>query len=489
MPDSPDLDRNALARLRELADTGRERAHGLPPAQVRALGARRHRHRTLAVTAAASVAVAVFAGGALAVTGQLTETTAPSGPVDRPGGIEPVDRWLTEIPAGVRVDRGLATDDADVNVTGPAEGAEVPAYEVCDAIAYPPAHEPTDRLAVLAQGPEYRATRVLTVYRDAETAQDALREFVTAVEDCPREELEGGAWRRRAVVESGVGEEGYVVVQGYGQRGLGPVLGTYSSQLARVGNALVFVEELGEGAPGSQAELGLQTRVRRTAAAISTDMCVFSAARCGADGTGAGDGEALTPSALLREDQATYHRRGDFRVVATVHGEGEGHVSVCQRSPLSSLGAVDVWRRDFTFRQGPDGPALRTAVLQFPDRESAEDGYATLGTWAEDCAEAVRSRGFDRVSPRGRWIEVSAGDGMAGVRIGMTYGPVPGDRFGDLQYFDDQGVALVGDRVALVTMVTAGQDANWAFERGDPTGLPVHPMLRMLPQAAANLAD
>ena len=54
---------------------------------------------------------------------------------------------------------------------------------------------------------------------------------------------------------------------------------------------------------------------------------------------------------------------------------------------------------------------------------------------------------------------------MTGGRGGwylLTYGPVPGDR--DSQFFDAQGMALVGSRIAMVSMVAAGQDYD--YERG-----------------------
>jgi hypothetical protein len=84
----PDFDHDpveeSLLRLRDLAAAGREHARGLPAEQVRALGARRHRRRIAATAAAASLTVGVFAGAAVAVTGQLVSSTTPPQPVDVP---------------------------------------------------------------------------------------------------------------------------------------------------------------------------------------------------------------------------------------------------------------------------------------------------------------------------------------------------------------------------------------------------------------------
>ena len=202
------------------------------------------------------------------------------------------------------------------------------------------------------------------------------------------------------------------------------------------------------------------------------------------------DTPTMSRSVLLRAEQTVYHERGDLRVAETVHGEGNGFVSVCQRDSLASLGAVDVWRRDFEFPQGGD-PVLRTAALQFPDAATAAAAYETLGRWADDCGGAVRSRGFDSFSDRGRWYGVAAGNGVARFRSGMTYGPVEGDRFGDLAYFDDEGLVLSDDRVMLVSLVVPGQDWNWTYSERDARqiGLPMNPMFGSLHVAARNLGD
>jgi molecular chaperone DnaK len=76
--------RDPLERLSELAASGSARAHGMPAEQVRALGARRHRRRIAVTLAAASLAVAVLAGGAMAVAGQLDRTSRTPQPVDSP---------------------------------------------------------------------------------------------------------------------------------------------------------------------------------------------------------------------------------------------------------------------------------------------------------------------------------------------------------------------------------------------------------------------
>jgi hypothetical protein len=78
------LTRDHLERLSDIAASGSAHACGLPAEQVRALGARRHRRRIAVTLGAASVVVAVMAGGAVAVAGQFDRTPGTPQPVDSP---------------------------------------------------------------------------------------------------------------------------------------------------------------------------------------------------------------------------------------------------------------------------------------------------------------------------------------------------------------------------------------------------------------------
>ncbi len=60
-----------------------------------------------------------------------------------------------------------------------------------------------------------------------------------------------------------------------------------------------------------------------------------------------------------------------------------------------------------------------------------------------------------------------AGAGQAGWYL-LTYGPVPGDP--DARFFDAQGTALVGSRIAMVSMVLAGQDYDYPAGAGADGG-------------------
>ena len=82
---------------------------------------------------------------------------------------------------------------------------------------------------------------------------------------------------------------------------------------------------------------------------------------------------------------------------------------------------------------------------------------------------------FIRVFFRAASVEVTGGRG--GWYL-LTYGPVPGDR--DSQFFDAQGMALVGSRIAMVSMVAAGQDYD--YDAGS------EPMVTAVQRAAQKLS-
>ncbi|MDQ4008105.1 MAG: hypothetical protein M3211_08445, partial [Actinomycetota bacterium] len=192
--------------------------------------------------------------------------------------------------------------------------------------------------------------------------------------------------------------------------------------------------------------------------------------------------------ALLTADQTRYFETGDFEVTDTVRGEGDAPVSACQRDRLGAqgLGALEVWRRDFAFKDGGD-LRMRTAVLQLEDAASAQQAYATLRSWVEGCEPTLlEQRGFERADVRGDWY--ATGPGQQEFTV-FTYGPVPGDEFEELAFFDGTGIAVAGTRVMLVSMRVPGQDWNWAYDErtARQTGLGLHPMFVTMKAAHANL--
>jgi hypothetical protein len=146
----------------------------------------------------------------------------------------------------------------------------------------------------------------------------------------------------------------------------------------------------------------------------------------------------------------------------------------CQRFALTSIGATAVTHRTYlpaTPGAGTDQAA--ELVAEFPDSTTARRAFAVLKSWRASCADRLTGREHVRV---GALQDVAADGGTAGWYL-VNYGPVPDDH--DALYFDAQGMAVVGSRIAMVKMILAGQD--YEYEAGH------EPMVTALQHAAARL--
>jgi hypothetical protein len=146
----------------------------------------------------------------------------------------------------------------------------------------------------------------------------------------------------------------------------------------------------------------------------------------------------------------------------------------CQRFAIASIGADRVLVRGFT---PADPRAARdragSLVATFPDVLTARRAFAVLKAWRGTCAG--RHSSYPRRDV-GALRSVPVSGGTAGWYL-LTYGPVPGEP--DAAFFDAQGTAMVGHRIAMVTMRLAGQD----FDH-DPGS---EPMVAALQRAARKL--
>ncbi len=129
----------------------------------------------------------------------------------------------------------------------------------------------------------------------------------------------------------------------------------------------------------------------------------------------------------------------------------------CQRFGLLAIGAERVVLRRFTPVDGSaEHDRAAELVATFPDAMTARRAYAVLTSWRARCADRLSSYARSKV---GGLHDVTVDGGRGGWYL-LTYGPVKGDP--DSQFFDAQGMALVGSRIAMVSMLLAGQDYNYA---------------------------
>ena len=148
----------------------------------------------------------------------------------------------------------------------------------------------------------------------------------------------------------------------------------------------------------------------------------------------------------------------DFRwtVSDTRAHEPRSLFGTCQQFGMDSIGATRLAVRDYV-PGGRSAPTDRAGelVAQFPDATTARRAFAVLVAWRKGCAKRLAR--YDR-SEVGGLENVSVPGGTGGWYL-LTYGPLRGDP--DSQYFDAQGMAVVGSRIAMVEMVLGGQDYNY----------------------------
>ncbi len=195
----------------------------------------------------------------------------------------------------------------------------------------------------------------------------------------------------------------------------------------------------------------------------------------------------LSKANLLTDDDTVYQENTDWETADTYEGDGHAAFNPCTRSMVADLGADAVFKRDFEFVVTESGGGeqvpgvdpslhLNELIAEFPDDEAARSAYDEIAGWLRDCTPAGSDR-YDASDVHPVDLEV-AGEAQQSV---ATFGPVDKalDPHGDEVYFLDTGLVLSGDRIAVLTQQTHGQDYN--FE--------VTPVQRMLPAAAERLVD
>jgi hypothetical protein len=189
----------------------------------------------------------------------------------------------------------------------------------------------------------------------------------------------------------------------------------------------------------------------------------------------AGPAKAGLRSRLLPAgDVPGFNEEFRWAEAATATREPRTPFGTCQRFDLSAIGAVDVAVR--TYRATPASPTDTAGelVAEFPDATTARRAYAVLTSWRAKCADRIDRY---RRSDVGALEDVRVPGGTGGWYL-LTYGPLRGDR--DSQYFDAQGMTMVGSRIAMVELVLAGQDYNYEPGR--------EPMVTAVQRAAARLS-
>lgn len=154
---------------------------------------------------------------------------------------------------------------------------------------------------------------------------------------------------------------------------------------------------------------------------------------------------------LLSADEVPGFDGGANWLTVSTTGKEPRSFGTCQRFGILAIGAERVVVR--RFRPADTGESPNVAgelVATFPDAMTARRAYSVLESWHKQCSSLLRRYTHPEV---GEIRAVSAAGGQAGWYL-LTYGPVAGEP--GKVFLDAQGMAVVGRRIAMVSIVRAG---------------------------------
>jgi hypothetical protein len=114
----------------------------------------------------------------------------------------------------------------------------------------------------------------------------------------------------------------------------------------------------------------------------------------------------------------------------------EGAVGACQKTDLTTIGAVDAVSRTFT---ADDGVTATQVVARFADAKSAWRAHRVLTAWREDCEKRVERAEVGPLEPI--TVRTGTADGYRGSFRARSAG---------------LGILRAGDSLTLVEITAAG---------------------------------
>lgn len=136
---------------------------------------------------------------------------------------------------------------------------------------------------------------------------------------------------------------------------------------------------------------------------------------------------------------------------STATQEPEELAGTCHRFAMLSIGAMRVAYRDYA---ASDGSAARADALvaSFADAKTAWRAFEVLKSWHEDCDTTLSRWEHHEVGA----LRTVSSDVDAAHTYLLRYGPTDSDA----DTFDAEGLAISGNRVAVVRIVHVGQDPD-----------------------------
>lgn len=416
----------------------------LPPAEIRRRGERFRRRRQAMTVAGAVLAVALVAVP-IGVLAQGDERPPPAEPAPS----------LTEIPE----DFPLADGMGDAEVT---DSAAMERLDLCGSTPLEDV-EPRDVRSARVEGGDTSDTRTLYLLADQDAVRETYEIVLDAASDCSITSAEDPDSADSDVTFRPVsaGWTGVTITKDFARGQVTTEPAVEVIHVVTVGDAVLVTSTFGSWAGD------LDTGIADTRDAVSPvveAMDVFLPPRA-THPPDAGSGE-LTEEALLTESEVPDRERLTDWLTFELAAQP---VLQCAPGPLDDLGAEASVRRDFV--AGIDGSPVppddsvpppasaQTAVLQFGTGSQAEAAYDVVKGWLRECP-GLGEEADPAFGPRLLELEAPA---VWWSRV-VSAPEYCGDTDCDAAKFDRAGVALVGERVVIVSLRELGGP-------GDPPGL------------------
>lgn len=415
----------------------------LPADEVRRLGDHRRR-RTALQAGAATVAVLAVLGGTLG-SGALVDRSAPAPAGPSPAPPAPsASAEATPPPESPAADPARLDIPADFPLASadPLFGLERSFQDVtaCERVVATTS-EPLDEMSVVSSEPEDYRARKLSVYASAEEASGQMSAFLDVFGACPRQVWgDGSPDTVTEVLPSRLGEEAATVVRSSDFDGAA-VPGIEVVELVRVGNALLLTSESNEGGAGPDGSGPSRAHSSEEAATVVMAMCVFSDAGC-----------VDQPAGVLSLGDVQDVTR--FRTSWT-QVEVQGREKTCHAQPPAAVmeeaepvGLVS----DFVGSADPpgiDNAGVVSALAVYPDATAAANAFEQARADIDGCVRVgPATSGWDPV-------EGETESGPTYWQLSTTPAPEVCTECGTA-WVHAQGVALVDDRIAAVTISWIG---------------------------------
>lgn len=471
-PDQPGRDAassnaaDPLQRLRVLRTPG-PTMPALPPDRVRRLGDRRRRRRHAGVAAASVAVIAALTGGGLALSGTWDDATRTPEPAQ--SATTNAEDLRTDIPNGFPLEAGWPIDGAE------DRDPENTALGVCGGTASLEDRDDVAASATLIVGGEGESmayNRSIAAFESREGAQDFLAEVRELAQSCITFPGEGAdlsvssAEADAARYDSGfeVAPQDAFTLQVDG----GDVPLTY--RIYRVENAVLIstgagFAELGSDDPDQLIDEGLDLDdpvVRAMAYYAGHDLPPTTPpSSSSSDPAPDPSSSAPEPSATVSDQQllrvedipANPERLDPWESVVP----SDEPTLVCESTSLDALGASHAGYAEFTASlaagdavEGRRDAAVNSGVLVFDSAEEARAAYETATSWVSECNDPIDGQ---EAVPETTEVDLSLPDGAEGSWYGWSY-LAPEFCNGsdcDAALFDQQGAALVGNYLVLVS--------------------------------------